>query len=272
MRGSSTSKPLSQIINEAKRLVNNGFKEIVLTGICLGSYGKGLNSQVNLVEVISALEKIDGLLRLRLSSIEAGDVSEELIKKITASDKLCRHLHIPIQSGDDQILKKMKRKYSQADYLGLIKKIKKEIPGIAITTDCLVGFPGEAEENFRNTINLVRQTLPLKVHIFPYSRRGGTLAAQEKTGVSPFVLKERIRRLKKVSDSCALDYKKEFLGKKTEVLIEGRMKLKPGYWQGYTGNYLKIAIKSGANLKGKIIPVRLKQIKDDYIMAICCIN
>lgn len=267
VRGRSRSKPLSRIINEAKILVKNGFKEIVLTGICLGSYGKDLSSQVNLVEVISAMEKIDGLLRLRLSSIEAGDVSDELIKKIAASCKLCRHLHIPIQSGDDQILKKMKRKYSQAGYISLLGKIKKKIPGIAITTDCLVGFPGETEENFRNTINLVRRILPLKVHIFPYSRREGTLAAQEKTATSPLVLKERIRRLKNIANSCALNYKKKFLGKKLKVLIEGRMKLKPDYWQGYTDNYLKVMIKSKADLKARIIPVRLKKIEDDYIMG-----
>lgn len=270
VRGSSTSKPLSQIVNEAKRLIKNGFKEIVLTGICLGSYGKGLNPQVNLIEVITALEKIDGLARIRLSSIEAGDVTDKLIKKIAASTKLCRHLHIPIQSGDDEILKKMKRKFSQAGYISLLGKIKKKIPGIAITTDCLVGFPGETEENFRNTMNLVKKILPLKVHIFPYSRREGTLAAYEKTQMPSLVLKERIRRLKNIANSCALNYKKKFLGKKTEVLIEGRIKLKPNYWQGYTDNYLKVIIKSKANLKARIIPVRLKKIEDDYFMGNLC--
>lgn len=276
VRGHSRSRPLNEIVNEARGLVKNGFKEIVLCGVCLGSYGKDLKKVTvtfgdchlwSLIEVITALENIDGLARIRLSSIEAGDVTDKLIKKIAASSKLCRHLHIPIQSGDDRILKKMKRKYSQADYISLLGKIKKQIPGIAITTDCLVGFPGETEENFRNTINLVRKILPLKVHIFPYSRRGGTLAAEEKTGTPPLVLKERVWRLKNIADSCALNYKKKFLGKKQEVLIEGRMKLKPDYWQGYTDNYLKVIIKSKANLKGRIIPVRLKKIKDDYFLA-----
>jgi len=281
VRGRSRSKPLSQIINEAKRLVKNGFKEIVLTGICLGSYGKKgtvLFSKIepspfSLVQVITALENIDGLARIRLSSIEAGDVSDELINKMSSSKKLCRHLHIPIQSGDDEILKKMRRKYCRANYLKLIRKIKSRIPKIAITTDVLVGFPGETEANFNNTITLVRKILPLKVHIFPYSKREGTLAAQEKTETPPLVLKERVWRLKNIANSCAPNYKKKFLGKKLKVLIEGRMKLKPDYWQGYTDNYLKVIIKSKANLRGRIIPVRLKKIKDDYfIVDIYCSN
>ncbi|MDD5568361.1 MAG: MiaB/RimO family radical SAM methylthiotransferase, partial [Candidatus Omnitrophica bacterium] len=178
VRGRSRSRLLEDIVEEAGILVKKGFKEIVLTGICLGSYGKDLSMEtskgLNLVAVIEELEKIEGLLRIRLSSIEAGDVTDALIDKLAESNKLCRHLHIPIQSGDDQILRKMRRKYSRKFYINLIKKIKARIPQVAITTDCLVGFPGESEKHFKNTLDLVNRIVPLRVHIFPYSAIKGT--------------------------------------------------------------------------------------------------
>ena len=169
VRGVSRSRPLLEIIKEAKKLVQNGFQEIVLSGICLGAFGKDLKEAISLVDAIEGLENIEGLLRIRLSSLEAVDVSDRLIQQMAESQKLCWHLHIPIQSGDDEILKKMQRSYKRKDYLELINKIKKHIPQVALTTDVLVGFPGEAEENFQNTLNLIKEILPLKVHIFPYS-------------------------------------------------------------------------------------------------------
>jgi len=250
VRGRSRSRPKEEIISEAKRLVVNGFKEIVLTGICLGAYR-------DLVGLIEKLEKIPGLLRIRLSSIEAGDISDELIEKIAKSDKICRHLHIPIQSGDNEILKKMNRKYSRDDYLNLIKEIKRKIPQIAITTDCLVGFPSESEESFRNTLDLVKKIMPLKVHIFPYSARPTTAAAGFKEKVKIEVIKERIKRLEKLADSCSLQYRKKFSGKIMPVLIEGQVKNKLDFWQGYTDNYIKVILKSRADLKNCIQSIRL---------------
>jgi threonylcarbamoyladenosine tRNA methylthiotransferase MtaB len=267
VRGISRSKPLDEIAQEANRLVRNGFKELVLCGICLGSYGKDLQSRTNLINVIEALEKIGGLLRIRLSSIEAGDISGELIHKIAQSKKLCQHLHIPIQSGDDEILKKMNRNYCREDYLDLIKKIKNNIPEIAITTDVLVGFPGEKDDNFENTVDLVREIMPLRVHIFPYSKRLGTPAAILKDKINPLVIRERISRLASVSKTCALDYKKQFLNKDRDVLIEERSKENNKYWGGYTDNYIKVRIKSGENLKNQLIRARLKKISNDCIEA-----
>lgn len=267
VRGISRSKPLDELIQEASRLVRNGFKEIVLCGICLGSYGKDLQSQRGLIDAIEALEKIEGLLRIRLSSIEAGDISDKLINKIAQSKKLCRHLHIPIQSGDDEILKQMNRNYCREDYLVLIKKIKSSIPQIAITTDVLVGFPGEKDGNFQNTVDLIREIMPLRAHIFPYSKRSGTPASILKAQVNPAVVKERISKLKKISKTCALDYKKEFLNQSRDVLIEGRCKENKQYWEGYTDNYIKVWVKSGKNLKNQLIQARLKKINKDYIEA-----
>ena len=286
VRGPSRSKPLNQIIDEAARLVKNGFtpletigrqekdkmsltgfKEIVLCGICLGAYGRDLKPRINLVDVIEELEKIPGLLRIRLSSIEAGDISDELIDRIAKSKKLCPHLHIPFQSGDDEILKKMNRKITFEGYLNLIHRIKARIPEVGITTDVLVGFPQETEENFQNTIKLIIKVVPLKVHIFPYSPRSGTAASNFKDTLNPVIVKERILRLREISRNCSLIYRAEFLNKKMDVLIEARAKENREYWQGYAGNYIKVRVKSGLNLKNKLITLRLRKIGEDYIVA-----
>lgn len=268
VRGPSRSRPLEGIIREARELLKNGFKEIVLCGICLGAYGRDLVPALNLVDVIVALEDIKGLLRIRLSSIEAGDVTDELIQKIAQSKKLCRHLHIPIQSGDDTILKKMNRKYTRTDYLNLIDKIKSYIPDIAITTDVLVGFPGETEENFENTLKLIKEIMPLRIHIFPYSPRAGTFAACHfKDELNPLIIKKRISRLKNISQICSLAYKKQFLNKDMEVLIEAQSKENSDFWEGYAHNYIKIQVKSDLNLKNRLILVKLKQITKDSVLA-----
>jgi tRNA A37 methylthiotransferase MiaB len=166
-------------------------------------------------------------VRIRLSSIEAGDVSDELIKKILESDKICHHLHIPIQSGDDAILKKMNRRYSRSDYLKLIKRIQLNIPDIAITTDVLVGFPGETELNFNNTIDLLKKINPLKVHAFPYSLREGTSASELNQKVGQQIIKKRLDSLKVVSNECSVHFHKLFLNKKLSLLIEDKCKDDP---------------------------------------------
>ena len=267
VRGVSRSKPLREVIREAEELAKNGFKEIVLTGICLGAYGKDLRPKASLINVIEGIEKIEGILRIRLSSIEAGDVSLELISKIGKSQKLCRHLHIPIQSGDDHILKKMNRSYDRNTYLTLVKSLKKRIPGIAITTDCLVGFPGEGEINFRNTLDLVKKILPLKVHIFPYSRREGTAAVNLKDEVSPDIIKERISRLKNAAKQCSYDYRKQFLNSDMDVLMESASRAPGNSWEGHTDNYIKVLVKSSLDLNNKLIAARLKKICDDFCQA-----
>lgn len=268
VRGSSRSRKLAEIIKEAEGLVENGFQEIVISGICLGAYGKDLNPKADVVDVIEKLEEIPGLLRIRLSSIEASDITQRLIGKIANSKKLCRHLHIPIQSGDDRILKKMNRKYNRNGYLGLIRGIKKKVPGIAITTDVLIGFPGEDEDNFQNTVGLIRDILPLKVHIFPYSPRKGTSAINYfNQAVDCKSVEKRGDILGKVARDCALEYRKRFLGRKLDVLIEGKVKNKPDYWQGYSSNYIKVLVKSRLDLKNKLLTLKLKRLVDDYVLS-----
>lgn len=267
IRGGSTSVPLDKIILQAEKLAGNGFKEIVLTGICLGAYGKDLGGKINLVDAIDGLEKIKGLLRIRLSSIEAKDVTQELIKKMAQSQKLCRHLHIPMQSGDNAILKKMNRRYTREDYLNLIKQIKTMVPGVAITTDIIVGFPGEKEGSFENTVRLVKEIAPLKTHIFPYSSREGTASFSLKEKIDRAEIERRIQLLNQVSDESADAFRKQFLHKKMDVLIEGRAKDSKDFWEGYTDNYIKVMVPIKTDVRNEIIPVLLKEIKNDFMIS-----
>ena len=267
VRGRSRSRPLKEVVAEARNLVKNGFKEIVLCGICLGAYGKDLDPQNNLIDVIDALEKIEGLLRIRLSSIEAGDVSQALIDKMVESRKLCRHLHIPLQSGNNRVLKKMNRNYTAGVYLNLIRKIKEKLPLFALTTDVLIGFPGESDSDFEDTLGLIKDILPLRVHIFPYSPRIGAAASNFKDQVKSAVIKERILRLVNITDACAFTYKKQFLNSTMDVLIEGRLKKDPNFCWGYTDTYLKVMVKSDFDLSNQFIPLKLKEIAQDHILA-----
>lgn len=267
VRGRSRSRPLGEVVLEAERLAGNGFKEIVLCGICLGAYGKDLRPRLSLIDAIDALEKLEGLLRIRLSSIEAADVTDELIEKLKESDKLCRHLHIPFQSGDNGILKKMNRKSKFQDYIKLVNKLKKSISGIAITCDIMAGFPSETEENFKNTVKLIKRVAPLKAHIFSYSSRKGTLAYNIKDKIEAKIIKKRVLELQKIARECAQAYKKRFLRKKIKVIIEAEDKKESGCWQGLTDNYIPVRVESGQNLKNRLICVVLKKLIGDFIEA-----
>jgi threonylcarbamoyladenosine tRNA methylthiotransferase MtaB len=268
VRGISRSKPLSLIVREAQQLIDNGYREIVLTGICLGSYGRDLKPASSLVRVIDALEKLAGLWRIRLSSIEAKDVSDDLVRRLGASKKLCRHIHIPIQSGDNTILRAMRRRYTRKDYIDLVVKIKRACPGIAITTDVLVGFPGEQERHFLNTIDLVKKIVPLRAHIFPFSPRPGTQAFLLKNALALDIMKDRLIRMQRIAESCSALYQRKFLGKIMPVLFEMSGNDKSVDWEGYTDNYLKVTRKSARNLENRLIPLRLRKVEGEKILGI----
>jgi threonylcarbamoyladenosine tRNA methylthiotransferase MtaB len=265
VRGKERSRNLKEIVNEARKLVACGYKEIVLTGICLGAYGRGFRPQKNLVDVIDALEKIDGLSRIRLSSIEPQDVSSLLIERLKDSKKICRHLHIPLQSGDDFILKMMNRNYTSRQYSDLISSLKSSILQLSITTDCLVGFPGEKESNFQKTVDLIKEINPLKVHVFAYSRRAGTKAANFDGSVKPQVTKDRCRRLGDIARNCRVNFMRRFLKKNVSVLIEGRSKHDPGFLEGLTDNYLQVKLPFKPGLRNRIVRVRIRRIVADSL-------
>ncbi len=267
VRGKSRSKELSEIEEEVRGLVGNGYREIVLCGVCLGSYGKDLTPRLTLSGLIRKLERIPGNFRIRLSSIELGDITDELIGSLTDSKRLCPHLHIPLQSGDDEILGRMNRQYSSTRFMNLIERLRSAIPEIAITTDVMVGFPGETEKNFRNTVELIKQIQPLRVHMFTYSRRPNTPASDFGETIPETAIKSRMAQLRQIALSIRQAYCQKFISRISEVLVERTVSGQPAFWEGYTRRYIKVRIKSRHDLKNKVIKAKLKKIYQDFVLA-----
>ncbi|MFH1678305.1 MAG: tRNA (N(6)-L-threonylcarbamoyladenosine(37)-C(2))-methylthiotransferase MtaB [Candidatus Omnitrophota bacterium] len=267
-RGISISRPIDDIKEEVKALVGNGYLEIVICGICLGSYGKDLIPGLSLSRLVDELEGIKGAFRIRLSSIEPKDINEQLIGVLANSKRLCQHLHIPVQSGDDRILKRMNRPYLREWYIKIIEQIRGRIPDMAITTDVMIGFPGETEEKFRNTVDLIKKIKPLRVHIFPYSRRLNTPAYNfEGVRLSGDKIKSRAAGLEKVSRAMRSLYCQRFIARDADVLIEKLVSGYPDLWEGYTGNYIKVRVMSRQRLENRIIKAKLTKIYRDFVLA-----
>ncbi|WP_408954869.1 tRNA (N(6)-L-threonylcarbamoyladenosine(37)-C(2))-methylthiotransferase MtaB [Natroniella sp. ANB-PHB2] len=257
-RGSLRSRELDDVMAEAGRLVKHGFQEIVLTGIHLGEYGAD-KENLDLVKLIKELLTIAGLERIRLSSIEGTEVSEELIELIAESEKLCRHLHLPLQSGSDKVLKAMNRPYQVADFKKMIVMIREQVPEIAITTDVIVGFPGESEADFEKTYQLMKELEFSDAHIFKYSKREGTPAAGFKEQVHSKVKKKRSKKLRELTAELARNYQQQFIGQKLEVLLEESRDYKTGLLTGLTDNYLRVFVDGADDLAGQLVEVKLKQ-------------
>ena len=266
-RGKSRSRMSNEITNEVTSLINHGYLEIVLSGICLGSYGRDLIPELNLVKLIKELVRIRGCFRIRLSSIEINDITDELINIMKKTDRLCQHLHIPVQSGDERILKLMNRAYSPQMFINLIELIRRYMPQIAITTDVMVGFPSETELNFKNTIELIKKIKPARVHIFPYSKRLNTAAYRLGECISDSETKFRIATLQKISKSLSSAYNNRFISKLANVLIEKRVFGYPDLWEGYTDNYIRVRVKSNHELGNRIIQVRLRRVCKNFVLA-----
>ncbi len=258
LRGRSRSRDLKQIVQEAKQLADNRFKEIVLCGVQLGDYGKDIGE--NLVNLIEKLEEINGIERIRLSSLNPDDITENLIAKFKNSKKLCPHLHISLQSGDDSILKKMNRSYTVTDFLNLIKRIKKIDKLFSFTTDVLIGFPGEGEKEFLNTVELVEKVGFSRVHIFSYSPRKGTKAADFSYPLlSASEISARLNLLKQISIKSSYNYQQKFLNKMVSILVEDKRD-KDGCLKGYSEHYIKVFLKGIDDLKNKIISAKISKV------------
>ena len=267
LRGSSHSRKLAEIIQEARDLAANGYKEIVLCGICVGAYGKDIALSAGLVKVIGELEKIEGLRRIRLSSIEATDVTPELIEAFAHSKKLCSHLHIPFQSGDDKILRLMNRPMSSDGYRKLILSLRGIMPQIGITTDMMVGFPGEDEKSFAATVQFLKEIHPSRMHVFSFSPRKNTLAFRLGSKGNPFIKKERARHLKSLAKDFLLDFSRAQLGRTMEVLVEASPYRDTGLYKGYSSNYVKVFIRSAEPVINKVVTLEAVKVYADGILA-----
>jgi threonylcarbamoyladenosine tRNA methylthiotransferase MtaB len=267
-RGSSRSRLLENVIAEARRLTEAGYKEIVLTGIQLGAYGDDFGSTVSLVDVLEKLIEIEGLDRIRLSSIDPSDAQDRLISLLSDNEKICNHLHLPLQSGDDEILKRMKRAYRTKDYLRVVEKLYSEVPDFALTTDVMVGFPGESERHFSSTLELLKRIHPLKIHIFPFSSREGTRAAEFPDRVEERMIRKRVGELSALERELSDRFRRRFLGRDFEVLTEAKsVDQGDAFFEGRTRNYLKVLFPGRAEDVGKQIRVRLEHLVAESVLG-----
>jgi len=265
-RGRSRSLPLREVIEQVAVFAEEGYREIVITGINVGKYGLDLEEQETIYSLIGRLCREFPAIRFRLSSIELTEVNDRLLSMLDELGNFMPHLHIPLQSGDDRILKKMNRRYAAADFVRVITTIKQALPGCAIGCDILCGFPGENEEEFLAGKQLIEDLPITYLHVFPYSKRPGTLAASMKTQVPKAVKGERVRLLRQLSQEKREEFYRGHIGTVQRVLVERRNK-KSKLLQGFSENYLSIQFEGPAKLCGSIIPVRVERLQDGDLFA-----
>jgi threonylcarbamoyladenosine tRNA methylthiotransferase MtaB len=268
VRGGSRSRAMDAILDEVKRLCENGYREIILTGIQLGAYGRDMGSGTHprkkrpfLRDVIEACAAVQGVERIRLSSIELMDLDRSIREAFRSVPKLCPHVHLPLQSGDNEVLARMNRRYTREDYREAILELKENVPGFEFSADVMAGFPGETEKQFENTLELLETLRPLKTHVFPYSPRDGTPAASWK----PLSVKEvqgRGKRLMALSERLSREVRERYLGRSFEILAEHKNE-RTGISEGFTRNYLKVFFECSRNVQGCIIPLKLERLFRD---------
>ncbi len=267
VRGRERSREPEDIIREIEKLVADGVVEVMLLGQNVNSYGKNLKTPISFAELLREIEKIDGLQRIRFMTSHPKDLSMELIQVMAASKKICKHLHLPLQSGSSRLLKIMNRKYTKEQYLALAEEIRKQIPDISLTTDIIVGFPGETEEDFLETLDVVRRVRYDSAFTFQYSKRTGTPAAAMEEQIPAEVVTERFDRLLETVQKISCEMAERFTGTKQMVLIEEENKRMQGYLDGRLSNNHVVHLKGEASLIGKIVKVRLDECKGFYYMG-----
>lgn len=262
LRGDVRSKKSDDVINEVKSLIESGHKEIVLTGIHTGHYGSDINE--SFAGLLKKLVKIDGLLRLRISSVEITELNDEFLDVLKNSQVLVDHIHIPLQSGSNTVLKRMNRKYDKDYFINKIDTIRSIRPNISITTDLIVGFPGETEDEFNETIDTLNKIKFSKIHVFPYSRRKGTPADLMDNQIDEKVKKERVSKIINLSKELEQDYFSKFIGKELVFIPEV---YKNGYLIGHTGNYILVRALGDEKLLKQDINVKLKKLEYPYVLG-----
>ena len=269
-RGPVKSRKPIHIREEAEKLVKAGFREIVLTGIHLGAYGRdlapialadGTMRKITLADACREVLAVGGLKRLRLGSLESLELSPELFELIRTDERFCAHLHLPLQAGSDQVLHDMNRHYDTAEFARLIENVEREVPGIAVSTDIIVGFPGETEELFADGLAFVERMNFSRMHVFPYSRRSGTPAAKRKDQIPEPVKKERVHRMQALADRKEREFHEQFLGRTMRVLFETT---KDGITDGLTDNYIRVYTDSPVT-SGELYEVHIEKLYKDGV-------
>ena len=260
-RGPLRSRPLDSVRREAEKLLANGFKEIVFTGIHLGAYGRDFKDGTSLADAARAVLDLPGLRRLRLSSLESIELSDELLALLRDNPRFSHHLHLPLQSGSDYVLKRMNRHYDREEFARLLARVREAVPGVSVSTDVIVGFPGETEDMFSESLNYIRSLKFSRMHVFPYSPRTGTPAADMPDQVPEHVKKERVHRLQAVAGEMSQEYCRSYLGTIQRVLLETDTN---GEKDGLTDTYIRVYTEAEGEL-GEIYDVRLERLYKDGV-------
>jgi threonylcarbamoyladenosine tRNA methylthiotransferase MtaB len=256
-RGHERSRRMDDAIREAEALVARGHRELVLTGVNIGQYGQ---DGCSLLDLIRRLEQIDGLDRIRISSIEPTTVSDELLEHMAVSNKLCRHLHLPLQSGDNDMLRSMNRRYTVQDYAAFVERAMSLIPDLGLGTDVMVGFPGEGDDQFANTLAAATDLPFSYLHVFAYSKRPGTAAARMTAAVPPATIRSRSKTLAELSRARRLTFYQQYVGRTVEVLFETKDETER--WTGLTGNYMRVGVTTTSNLANQLAPAVIEGAMD----------
>ena len=267
VRGRERSREPQAILDEIRRLAKDGVVEIMLLGQNVNSYGKTLDEPMTFAQLLTEIEKIEGIKRIRFMTSHPKDLSDELIEVMSRSSKICRHLHLPVQSGSSRVLKQMNRRYTKEQYLELVEKIRKAVPGISLTTDIIVGFPGETEEDFQETLDIVRKVRYDSAFTFIYSKRTGTPAAKMKDQVPEEMIKDRFQRLLTEVQNIAAEVCSVHEGTTQEVLVESICDHDPSMVTGRLSNNLLVHFHGDASLIGKLLPVHLTECKGFYYLG-----
>lgn len=265
-RGRIRSRDRQGIIEEIENLAANGYKEVVLTGIHVASYGRDLTEDIDILTIIKDVNDIEGIERIRLSSVEPVLFTEDFIDQISKIDKLVPHYHLSLQSGCDATLKRMNRRYTTGEYKNTVDKLRAKIPGVSLTTDVIVGFPGETNEEFSQTLAYLKDLKLMHMHVFKYSPRKGTPAAGMDGQVDPQMKQMRSDSLLALSTKNFKYFADQFKDVDLKVLFEEVDK--EGYYEGLTDNYIRIKVKADRDIRGKILPVRIVEVCDDYCIGV----
>ena len=267
-RGSVCSKDPKKVLEEVNKLAEHGFKEIILSGIHTASYGLDLEGSVNLIDIIEEIEKVEGIERIRIGSIEPAFFTPEVIEKIKKFKKLCPHFHLSLQSGCDATLKRMNRRYTAKEYADSVNLLRETMPDVSITTDVIVGFPGETEEEFNETYEFLKNIKLTKTHVFKYSPRKGTKAADMQDQLDGSIKEKRSKLLIELSNKNEKEFIEKFIGKEMDALIEAEVKGKDGIYEGYTRNYIKVQVPcTCADVTGKIVDIEITEAENEIGIA-----
>ncbi len=265
-RGNVVSRPMDSIIKEAERLGSNGFKEIVLTGIHVASYGKDFKDGTSLIDVIENVAKVDGIKRIRLSSMEPRHITKDFLERMKATGKACDHFHLSLQSGSDDILKAMNRKYDTKTFKEKVDLIREVFPNAGLTTDIIVGFPTETDQNHKDTMAFVDSIKFAKTHLFKYSQRDGTKAATMSGQVNGNIKKDRLKDLEKIEETNRKEFLEKQIGQSLSVLFESKSDIK-GFKSGYSTNYLRVNVKDPSIKDNEIFDVKITGIENNELIG-----